>query len=163
MGRRRGGPHSLFVYRYFCSLCGEDEFETVPDTTAQQVLDHADAHGKDLISVWQRPADGLWFSDHFVGPMRNLKKTPWIAANSAFRFVKNVFPDAIQSTDSERLCCRHVGCDFSIKPKNGLNVPSVRTVVYGALARHECVCKWNVVLDSNIVVTDFDAPDVSQQ
>jgi hypothetical protein len=149
VGRRRTNIRPLYIYSYFCLLCGDDEYSTVPATNAQQIINHAQAHERELITVWRRPSDGAYFSDHFSGAERASVAPPWRAANSTYQFIRNVFPSAnvVAATDDHggKLRCKNPSCVFEIKPKNGLQQTRCRTVFYGALRNHETKCTWDPI------------------
>ena len=143
-GKCRLSKVPLYLYRYWCDRCGDDEFETVAAPTAQQVVDHSRAHDVELISIWKRPSDGAFFSDHFHGSSRQKINPPWKAANSTIEFIRNLIPAGnIHPTDPTALKCCHPSCAFKLHPKHGLSSPKLRTVFYNSLGRHEkeCVCR----------------------
>ncbi len=143
-GKRRVSNVPLYLYRFWCDRCGDDEFETVAAPTAQQVVDHSLAHDVELISIWRRPSDGAFFSDHFHGAGRQNLNLPWKAANSTCEFVRNIIPSCnVHTADPSVLKCCHPSCTFKLLPKHGLRSQKVRTVFYNSLRRHErdCVCR----------------------
>ena len=116
---------------------------TIPDTSAKQILDHVECHGRELITIWKRRRDGAHFSDHFLGEARKNCNTPWSNSNANYCRAADHFPfnNRIPGNSNSLKCC-HPGCDKTFTPRAGLNGPRIRTYFYNTVRRHEGDCAF---------------------
>ena len=142
VGRPRSTNTTLYTYRFWCLLCSLDEFETLPDENAEQIIDHAKSHGHELITIWKRRSDGALFSDHFLKEQRRGRSFPWNAPGGAFDFVENIVPECnLISPAASLLRCKNEKCDHVVNLKNGVQTNRARAAFYGALRNHESICE----------------------
>ena len=138
----------MYRYAYYCSRCHDvDEYTTLPVESPECIVDHVETHDSGMISLW-RDRDDRVVSDHYEtgGDCSRIDQPrPWAARNSAYSFVRNIFPDnatAVEADGKQYLVCKfaHNGCIFRKEAALGLQDPRTRKTFYNSLRRHEAKC-----------------------
>ena len=138
---------------------GLNEFETIPDTHASQVLDHARCHGAELSTLRPRRQDDRVFSDHFCDN-RNSVSLSWTKPGQAFTRIKIVFPEAnVVSGSPCSLRCRHECCPVLFTPKARLNSSRIGTFFYSTVRALELHCPLADVAHGSALCAPVALPD----
>ncbi len=139
--RRPGVLHKNFVYS--CSAC-QAQFQTGAAELPSEALNHAKAHGRELITIWSK--DQALYADCFTATGSRLDARPyrpWLIRANKFTFVRQIVPEqnaTISGQNGNTLRCRNYACNFRLSIPQGIQQRGLRKTFYNSLRKHELKC-----------------------